>query len=130
MQSDIDHPPVQSSAPESLDLTPVFTSAISTLKYGFRAAAALFVAGLAWSALVGEEIAAHVTPIEQIPAELASGTPMAMIDLAFLTLMFTPVAAVMRVGVMFLQLGDRRYGTLSLFVLAILGASISIALLR
>lgn len=90
----------------------------------------LFVAGLAWSALAREEIATQVTPIEQIPGELAAGTPMAMVDLAFLVLMFTPVVTVMRVGIVFLQLGDRRYGTASLCVLAILGASITIALLR
>ena len=44
--------------------------------------------------------------------------------------MASPVFAVVAVAAGFLRLGDRRYALLSLLVLAVLAASIGLALLR
>lgn len=117
-------------SPETLELTAVYDVAISSLRMGFRLAAALFVIGIAWSAVEREDIATRVTPIEDIPRQLADGAPMAAIVLSFLVLMFTPVVTVLCIGVSFLRLGDRWYGLLSFVVLAILGASMALALIR
>ena len=87
-------------------------------------------AGIVWSAIEREEIADYVTPIEQIPGQLADGTPMAAIVLSFLVLMLTPVITVLRIGVIFWLIGDRRYAALSLSVVAILGTSLTLALVR
>ena len=54
----------------------------------------------------------------------------AVIDLAILWFMLTPVATVIVVAVSFWRLGDRRYALCSLVVLAILGTSIALALNR
>lgn len=115
---------------DAVELNPVFDVAVLTLRIGFLIAALLFVTGIVWSAIEREEIADHVTPISSIPGDFASGTPMAAIDLSFLALMLTPVITVLRIGVIFWQLGDRRYAWLSLSVVAILGASLTLALVR
>ncbi|CAN5589521.1 hypothetical protein BH23CHL4_BH23CHL4_23270 [soil metagenome] len=132
MQPDTRYQPAESNeaAGEAVELSPVYDVASSTLRFGFIVAAVLFVAGIVWSAIEREEIADHVTPIEQIPGQLADGTPMAAIMLSFLALMLTPVITVLRIGVVFWLLGDRRYAALSLSVVAILGTSLTLALLR
>jgi len=132
MQSDTRHQPAKLDdvTAEAIELSPVYDVASSTLRFGFIVAAALFVAGIVWSAIEREEIADYVTPIEQIPGQLADGTPMAAIVLSFLVLMLTPVITVLRIGVIFWLLGDRRYAALSLSVVAILGTSLTLALVR
>jgi uncharacterized membrane protein len=131
MQTGTDIQAVEREAIEDrIELTPVFDVAARTLRIGFLVAAAFFVAGLIWSAIEREEIADHVTPISSIPGDFADGTPMAAIDLSFLALMLTPVITVLRIGIVFWQLGDRRYAALSFGVVAILGASLALALLR
>jgi uncharacterized protein DUF1634 len=130
MQTKAERPITNPPDADTAALAPVYGAAIATLRYGFFAAAALFLTGLIWSAAAREDISENVTPIEKVPGQLADGTPMAMVDLAFLVLMFTPVVTVLRVGMVFLRLGDSRFGILSLGVLAILGTSITIALLR
>jgi uncharacterized membrane protein len=115
---------------DAVELNPIFDVAAVTLRIGFLISAAFFVAGIIWSAIEREEIADHVRPIDSIPGDFASGTPMAAIDLSFLLLMLTPVITVLRIGVVFWQLGDRRYAALSLSVVAILGASLALALVR
>jgi len=93
--------------PGPLELSGVYNAAIATLRLGFTTAAVFFTIGVIWSAVAREEISDHVTPIEDIPRQLAGGTPMAAIVLAFLVLMFTPVITVLRVGVAFLRLGPQ-----------------------
>jgi uncharacterized membrane protein len=111
-------------------LAPIYAAAMSTLRCGFIVAAALFAVGIIWSAIAREELASEVMPVQDIPRSLAEGAPMAALDLAFLVLMLTPVATVLRVAVAFFRLEDRRFGMLSLVVLAILGASVTLALVR
>lgn len=131
MQSDIDVQTAEREAiQDQLELTPVYDVAARTLRIGFLVAAAFFVAGLVWSAIEREEIADRVTPISSIPGDFADGTPMAAIDLSFLALMLTPVITVLRIGIVFWRLGDRRYAGLSFGVVAILIASLALALLR
>ena len=116
--------------PDMEQLDPVYDQAIRTLRYGFLLAAALFVTGLVWTLLAGDSIEEKVEPIADIPGNLIDLHPKAVLDLSFLTLMFTPVATVMMVAISFFRVGDRRYGTLSLVVLLILAISISLSLLR
>ena len=111
-------------------LDPVYNQAIQTLRYGFLLFVTLFVTGLAWTLLAGDSIQEQVEPIAEIPGNLIDLQPMALLDLSFLVLMFTPVATVLMVAISFFKVGDRRYGALSLVVLLILAISISLSLLR
>jgi uncharacterized membrane protein len=117
-------------AMSSEELAPVYASTVSTLRYGFLLAAGLFAAGVIWSLIAQEELASEVMPVQDIPDALADGSPMAVIDLAFLALMMTPVVTVLRVSMAFFSLGDRRFGAASLVVLGILGTGVALALAR
>jgi uncharacterized membrane protein len=75
-------------------------------------------------------MAESVMPIDAIPGELLDGEPMAILDLAFLMLIMTPVVTVFRLAMTYFRLGERRFAVISFVVLAILVLSATVALLR
>lgn len=109
-------------------LSSVYRSAIRMLQVGFWIAVSLFVAGIIWSAIEREPLTETVEPIQDLPGLIRDGHPAAVIDLAILTLMLTPVATVLAVAIAFVRMGDQRYGVISLFVLIVLLLSIGLAL--
>ncbi|MCC6944705.1 MAG: DUF1634 domain-containing protein [Thermomicrobiales bacterium] len=108
----------------------LYRVAMQTLRIGFLIAAALFVAGYLAVEISGGEFSHRVTPIDQLPGELLDGEPMAVLDLAFLLLILTPVVTVLRLALVFHRLGERRFALASAAVLGILLTSIVIALVR
>jgi hypothetical protein len=111
-------------------LTPLYEASITTFLWGFRIGAALLALGIVVTLARGERLSHEAAPFAAVFAEVRAGTAPGIIDLAILWLMITPVATVVAVAVSFWRLGDRRYAFLSLVVLAILGASIALALNR
>jgi len=99
-------------------------------RWGFRISATLLVAGLATATLRGEEFPDHVDDFGGIVAAITDGHTTAIVDLALLVMMATPVVAALIVARGFFAVGDRRYGRLSIAVLAILVLSVSISLLK
>ena len=111
-------------------LEPLYDAAVKTLFWGFRLGAALLAVGIV-SALVKREPLGHeADPLANVVATVRAGYASGIIDLAILWFMLTPVATVIVVAASFWRLGDRRYALLSLIVLAILGASVALALNR
>ena len=111
-------------------LAPLYDLARTIFAWGFRLGAAVLLAGLALAVVKGEQINSVADPLTEVPAAVLAGRASGIIDLAILWFMATPVVTVIAVAVGFWQLGDRRYALLSLVVLAILGASIALSLLR
>lgn len=119
-------PPAESQT----ELAPLYRSAIAVLTWGFRLAAALLTAGLIVAAVRDEKISKKAEPLSEIFSLLRHGHSTALVDLAILAMILTPVAAVVTTAAGFYRLGDRRYTLASLFVLTVLGVSIAISLLR
>lgn len=111
-------------------LAPTYATAGRILVWSFRIGAALLVAGLVLAVVRGEPLGERVDPLGAIVPALTAGRAAGLIDLAILWLMASPVFAVVAVAVGFARLGDRRYVLLTLLVLAVLAASIGLALLR
>lgn len=111
-------------------LAPLYDAAVRTFVWGFRIGAAILALGVVVALLKGEPLAREADPIAHVLAEVAAGNAAGIVDLAILWFMLTPVAATIVTAVSFWRLGDRRYALLSLAVLAILGASIALALNR
>jgi uncharacterized membrane protein len=109
-------------------LESLYEGAIRSLRIGFLLATVLMVAGLVWSLAEQEALSENVVAIEDLPRSLRNGEPSALIDLAILAIMLTPVVTTLIVAVGFLRTGDRRYAALSLLVLAILLMSIGTSL--
>jgi uncharacterized membrane protein len=124
------HGPQPPEHPATLELASVYETAVVTLRLGFTLSAFFFLLGLAWSIVAREEITHQVTPIQDIPGQLADGTPMASVVLGFLILMLTPVLTVLRLAVSFFRMGDPRYGALTFVVLVILASSMALSLAR
>jgi uncharacterized membrane protein len=111
-------------------LAPLFDAAIWTCYWGFRIGAALLALGVVLALVKGEPLGHEAEPFREIAAEVLAGNAAGIIDLAILWFMLTPVATVIVVAASFWRLGDRRYALLCLIVLAILGASVALALNR
>lgn len=111
-------------------LAPLYDAAVRTFFWGFRLGAALLALGLVVALVKGEPLGREADPISEVLAQARAGNASGIIDLAILWFMLTPVATTIVVAVSFWRLGDRRYALLSLIVLAILGASIALALNR
>jgi hypothetical protein len=116
--------------PASQSLAPIYASAIRVLNVGFRISAALLVIGLAIAAAKQESLKEQVDSFGDVIPEILDGNASGVIDLAILAMMCTPLVTVVVVAAGFFRLGDRRYGTLSLVVLAVLGVSVTLSLLR
>ena len=111
-------------------LEPLYDAAVKTLFWGFRLGAALLTLGIVVALIKREPLGREADPISDVIAMVRAGYASGLIDLAILWFMLTPVATVIVVAVSFWQLGDRRYALLCLIVLAILGASVALALNR
>ena len=103
---------------------------MKTLFWGFRLGAALLALGIVVALVKREPLGHEADPIPDVIAMVRAGHASGIIDLAILWFMLTPVATVIVVAASFWRLGDRRYALLSLIVLAILGASVALALNR
>jgi len=111
-------------------LVPLYDAAVKTLFWGFRLGAALLAFGIVVALVKGEPLGHEADPIPDVIAMVRAGYASGIIDLAILWFMLTPVVTVIVVAASFWRLGDRRYALLSLIVLAILGASVALALNR
>jgi len=111
-------------------LEPLYNAAVKTLFWGFRLGAALLALGIVAALLKREPLGHEADPIPDVIAKVRAGHASGIIDLAILWFMLTPVATVIVVAASFWRLGDRRYALLPLVVLAILGASVTLALNR
>jgi uncharacterized membrane protein len=111
-------------------LAPLYDAAVKTLFWGFRLGAALLALGIVVALVKREPLGHEADPIPDVIAMLRAGHASGFIDLAILWFMLTPVATVIVVAASFWRLGDRRYALLCLIVLAILGASVTLALNR
>jgi uncharacterized membrane protein len=111
-------------------LESLYDAAVKTLFWGFRLGAALLALGIVVALVKGEPLGHEADPIPDVIAMVRAGYASGIIDLAILWFMLTPVVTVIVVAASFWRLGDRRYALLSLIVLAILGASIALALNR
>jgi energy-converting hydrogenase Eha subunit C len=111
-------------------LAPLYDAAVKTLFWGFRLGAALLALGIVGALLKREPLGHEADPIPDVIAMVRAGYASGVIDLAILWFMLTPVATVIVVAASFWRLGDRRYALLCLIVLAILGASVTLALNR
>jgi uncharacterized oligopeptide transporter (OPT) family protein len=111
-------------------LEPLYHAAVRTLFWGFRLGAALLALGIVAALFKREPLGHEADPLADVIAMVRAGHASGIIDLAILWFMLTPVATVIVVAASFWRLGDRRYALLSLIVLAILGASVALALNR
>jgi hypothetical protein len=111
-------------------LEPLYDTAVKTLFWGFRLGAALLALGIVMALVKREPLGREADPISDVIATVRAGYASGIIDLAILWFMLTPVATVIVVAASFWRLGDRRYALLCLVVLAILGASVALALNR
>ncbi len=111
-------------------LAPTYATASRVLGWSFRVGAALLAIGLLLAAIRGEPLGRELDPLGEVLPAVVAGHAGGVVDLAILWLMASPVFAVVAVAGGFLRLGDRRYALLSLLVLAVLAASILLALLR
>ena len=111
-------------------LEPLYDAAVKTLFWGFRLGATLLALGVVVALVKREPLGHEADPIPDVIAMVRAGYASGIIDLAILWFMLTPVATVIVVAGGFWRLGDRRYALLCLIVLAILGASVALALHR
>ena len=111
-------------------LEPLYDVAVKTLFWGFRLGAALLALGIVVALVKREPLGKEADPIPDVITMVRAGYASGIIDLAVLWFMLTPVATVIVVAASFWRLGDRRYALLCLVVLAILGASVALALNR
>ena len=110
-------------------LDPIYRSAGIVLTWGFRVAAGLLAAGLLLAAIQGDDLSETAEPIPDIVGNLLDGESSALVDLAIVAMVLTPVAAVIAIALGFSRISDRRYTIASFFVLAVLGISIVVSML-
>jgi uncharacterized membrane protein len=109
---------------------PIYRSAITTMTWGFRIAAAILMVGLAVALAKQEELEHQVDPFADILPAILDGKAAGIIDLAIVAIMLTPLITVVTVAIGFRRIGDRRYTLCSFLVLCILGVSVLLSLLR
>lgn len=112
----------------SLDL--MYTNVIRALRTGFRIAAVLLVTGLVIALIRQEALATEVDSFSKIPNALVHLHARAFIDLAIIAIVLTPVAAVVTIWRSFRARGETRFAGYTMGVLAVLGASIALSLVR
>jgi uncharacterized membrane protein len=112
------------------DTTPIRKEVARVLEWGFRVSAALLGIGLLLAALQDAPLGGKAVSFSDIIPDLLDGKATAIVSLAILAMMATPVVAVLTVAQGFRRLGDRRYALASFIVLLVLAASIASSLLR
>lgn len=114
--------------PDPLDRT--YRVAVTTLTTGFRIGGTLLVAGLILAILRDQPLHDRADPLADVLRGIGRGEGPAVVDLAIMALIATPVIAALAICASFTRAGDRVYAILSLTVLLILGTSITLALVR
>lgn len=112
------------------ELLPIYRAAITVLTWGFRIGAAILGVGLFVAIIRQESLRRNAESYPDILPSVFDGEASGIISLAIIVLVATPVVTVLRVGIGFFRIGDRRFGLLSLIVLGVLGVSISLSLFR
>ena len=112
------------------DTDPIRNEAASVLSWGFRFSVVVLAIGLAIAAFGDQTLAVKATSLENLIPDLLDGNASAIVSLAILAMMITPVIAVLVVARGFHKIGDRRYARISFVVLLVLAASIASSLLR
>jgi uncharacterized membrane protein len=115
-------------ARNTAELAPLRGAAITILTWGFRTGGALLAVGLLLAAIKQESLSHQAGSFTDVIPAILDGRAGGVVDLAILWIMATPVATVIVIATGFFRLGDRRYGALSLAVLAVLCVSISLSL--
>jgi uncharacterized membrane protein len=132
-------PPMPAAAPpvaatdagkQTAELALVYGAARTTLTLGFRIGAAFLTIGIVVALVRQEPLRSEAQPLTEIIPALFDGRASALVELAILSIISTPVVAALVIAVGFFRIGDRLYAMLSLLVLLILGTSIVLALLR
>ena len=122
------------SAAESIntgqDTTPIRKEVAVVLEWGFRISATLLGIGLLLAALQDAPLGEKAVRFGDIMPDLLDGQATAIVSLAILAMIATPVVAVLTVARGFRRLGDRRYALTSFIVLLVLAAAIASSLLR
>jgi uncharacterized membrane protein len=112
------------------DTNPIRNSAASVLSWGFRGSVVVLAIGLIIAAFGDQTLAMKATSFADLIPDLLDGKASAIVSLAILGMMITPVVAVLVVARGFQSIGDRRYARISFVVLLVLAASIASSLLR
>jgi hypothetical protein len=110
--------------------TPLYAAAERSLTWGFRLTVALLALGLALAIAGDDSVPETAEPLPEIVSLVLEGDGAGLIDLAIVTMVLTPVATVCVLALGFLRIGDRRYALVTFVVLAILGVTVTISLLR
>ena len=124
---------IEQSAPStapSHDAAPIRSAAATTLMWGFRVTVAILAVGLGVTLLRGHDLESEATDFSDLIPGLLDGEGSAIVSLAILAMMVTPVATVIVTAWGFFRIGDRRYGRISLIVLGVLAISIIAAFFR
>ncbi|MCO5220278.1 MAG: DUF1634 domain-containing protein [Thermomicrobiales bacterium] len=100
------------------------------LRYEFYLSAVVLAVGAIWSLIDRHPLSPTVLPFQEIPGAILDRNPSALIDLGILIMMLTPVVTALSIALNFSRLGERKFVTITLGVLAILATSIAISLLR
>jgi uncharacterized membrane protein len=108
----------------------IYDHAIKVLRGGFILSAVLLAVGAIWSLIARQPLSTEVLPFRDLPGALADGDPSTVIDLSILCMMLTPVVTVLVIALNFSRLGERKFVSLTLGVLAILATSIAISVLK
>ena len=111
-------------------LAPLYAAAGRSLAWGFRASLALLGAGLLLSLARAEPVPHEAEPLPEVISLVLDGHGAGLLDLGLIAMVLTPVVTVLVLAAGFMRLGDRRYALISLVVLAILGVSVALALIR
>jgi hypothetical protein len=112
------------------ELSPLYAAAGRVLAWGFRLSAALLAAGLLLALVRDEPLSTQAEPLPEVIDLVLDGHGAGLVDLAIVAMVLTPVATVVALAAGFLRLGDRDYALATLVVLAILGVSVALSLLR
>lgn len=109
---------------------PINDRAASVLRWGFRVSAALLALGIGLTLFRDEDFSTEAVRLVDILPGLLDGDSDAVITLSIVSMIATPVAATLVVALGFFAINDRRYGKVSLAVLAVLAISIVAAFVR
>ena len=115
---------------EQSAIDPVYARVAFTLRAGFRIAAGFLIIGMVVALIRQESLARTTDPFTEIPGALLEFRARAFIDLAVISIMLTPVAAVVTILRGFWVAGDVRFARYSAAVLAILVISILTSLFQ
>jgi uncharacterized membrane protein len=111
-------------------IDPIYPQVAAVLRTGFRIAAGFLLLGAVIALVRQESLSERVDPFTEIPGALLDLRALAFIDLAIISIMLTPLAAVGAILRGFLAAGDIRFARYAGGVLAILVASILLSLFQ